>query len=163
MMLGRDLRDNAHTGNRNLALRINLHSGRNTRHQADTIWHLIDVNMHRHSLRQAHPRKDWIHRGQPRLIRLCVRNVDATGEAADMTVNDLAVTHQLDFCRVSLMDLFEAGFLEISVDPKRICIDYGDYPLTYGGEVADLRQKVRDVAVNWREDAAAIEVHPRLV
>jgi hypothetical protein len=38
------------------------------------------------------------------LIRLCVRDVDATGDAADTATKALAVTHQLDGYRIALKD-----------------------------------------------------------
>ena len=59
----------------------------------------------------------------PLLVRLRVRHVDGTRNAADPATNDLAVPHQLDLGRVSLMDSTEFGFLEVSVHPERIGID----------------------------------------
>ncbi len=107
-------------------MRIDLHGGRHAGHQADAIRHLIDVDAHRHALRKAHPGEDRIYRGEPRLIRLRVRDVDATGDAADMATNELAVAHQLDGRRVAVMDPAETGLLEVAIDPEGIGVDEGD-------------------------------------
>jgi hypothetical protein len=48
------------------------------------------VDANRHALRKPNPGEDRIYRGEPRLIRLRVRDVDATGAAADMAANELA-------------------------------------------------------------------------
>src|ERR1700681_1867124 len=101
-------------------MRIDLHRGRRASHQSDAIRYLIDVDAHRHALRKADPSEDRIYRGEPRLIRLRIRDVDATGDAADVATNDLAVAHQLHGCRVAVMDLPETSLLEIAVDPEGI-------------------------------------------
>src|SRR5882757_687681 len=85
-------------------LRIDLHGSCHASHQADAIRHLIDVDAHRHALRQTHSGEDQIYGGEPSLIRLCVRDVDATGDAADTATKELAVTHQLDGYRIALKD-----------------------------------------------------------
>jgi hypothetical protein len=82
------------------------------------------------------------------MIRLRAGNVDAKGDAADTTTDDLAVADQLDSGRVALMKLSEIGFLEIAVDPERIDVDDGDCLLTDSGKDKDLSQKVGDVA-DW--------------
>jgi hypothetical protein len=46
--------------------------------------------------------------------------LDAAGDAADVSPNDLAVPHQLDGRGVAFMDLFETGLLEIAVDPEGV-------------------------------------------
>src|SRR6266851_2375217 len=107
-------------------LRIDLHSSCHASHEADAVRYLIDVDAHWHALRKSHPGEDRIYRGEPRLIRLSVRDVDATGDAADMARNDLAVAHQLHGCRVALMDRAETGLLEVAVDPEGIGVDDGD-------------------------------------
>src|SRR5258707_2229151 len=110
--------------------RIDLNGSCHASHQADAIRHLIDVDAHRHALRKAHPGEDRIYRGEPSLIRLRVRDVDATGDAADMAANELAVAHQLDGCRIALMDPPDHGLLEVAVDPVGIVVDDGDDRLT---------------------------------
>src|SRR4030081_2800908 len=101
-------------------MRIDLHGSRHPRHEADAIRHLIDVDTPRHPLQKPHPSEDRIHRGEACLIRLRVRNVDATGDAADMATNELAVAHQLDGCRIALLDPSKTGLLEVAVDPEGI-------------------------------------------
>ena len=60
-------------------LRVNPHGGHYAGRQRGTLRYLLDVDVHRRSPRQ--------------LIRLRVWDVDATGKAANVTVNGLAVTH----------------------------------------------------------------------
>src|ERR1700692_3166620 len=72
--------------------RIDLHGSGHASHQADAIRHLIDVDAHRHALRKAHPGKDRIYRGEPRRVRLYVRDVDAAGDAADMARKELQLS-----------------------------------------------------------------------
>src|SRR5712675_3078063 len=148
---------------RRFGLRIDLHGGRHTSRQPDTIRHLIDVDAHRQALRQAHPGEDRIYRGQPCLIGLRVRNVDAAGDATDVATNDLAVAHQLHGCRVALMNPPETGLLEVAVDPEGIGIDDGDYLLTDCGVVAELREQVGYVAVDRRANYRPVEIELRLV
>src|SRR5258708_10372036 len=90
---------------------IDLHGSRHASHQSDVIRHLIDMNAYRHTLRQPHPGEDRIHRSEPRLIRLRVRDIDASGDAPDMATNKLAVAHQLDTCPVAFNDPAEPGLL----------------------------------------------------
>jgi hypothetical protein len=47
-----------------------------------------------------------------------LRNFFATGDAADMTTNNLAVTHQFDDRRVPVVDPAETGLLEVAIDPE---------------------------------------------
>src|SRR6266852_7821446 len=143
-------------------VRIDLHGGRHARHQADAIRHLIDVDTHRHPLRKAHPGEDRIYRGEPRLIRLGVRDVDATSDAADMATNELAVTHQLDGSRVAVMDPTETRLLEVAVDPEGVGVDDGDQLLTDSGVVAELRQQIGNISAYRRANYRPIEIELRL-
>jgi hypothetical protein len=120
-----------------------LHGGRHAGHQSDAIRHLINVDAHRDALRETHPGEDRIYRGEPCLIRLRVRDVDATGDAADMSSNELTEAHELDSCWIALMDPLETALLEIAVDPEGIAVDDGDYLLTDIGVVAELHQRSR--------------------
>jgi hypothetical protein len=61
----------------------------------------VDADTYRHALRKADPGEDRIDGGEPRLIRLYVRDVNATRDAADMPTNEFAVTHQFHGCRVA--------------------------------------------------------------
>ena len=106
--------------------KIDLHGSSHAGHQADAIRYLIDVDADGHALRKADPGEDRIYRGKPRLIRLRVRDVDATGDTSDMATNELAVAHQLDRRRVAFMDPAETGLLEIAIDPEGISVDDGD-------------------------------------
>jgi hypothetical protein len=82
-------------------LRIDLHSSCHASHKAHTVWYLIDVDAYRHALRKAHPGEDRIYRGEPCGVRLGVRDLDVTGDAADMATNELAVAHQFDGRRIA--------------------------------------------------------------
>src|SRR5258706_16069930 len=104
-------------------LMIDLHGGGHASDQAYAIGHLIDCDAYRHALREPDPGEDRIYRGEPRPIRLCVRDVDATSDAADMAPNQLAVAHQLDGCRVALVDPGETRLLEVTVNPEGIGVD----------------------------------------
>jgi hypothetical protein len=86
----------------------------------DAIRYLIDVNAYRHALRKPDPGEDRIYRCEPRLVRLRVRHVDATSDAVDMATNELAVAHQLDGCRVALVDPAETSLLEVAIDPEGV-------------------------------------------
>ena len=86
------------------SLLMHFHRRSHASHQSDAIRHLIDADAHRHALRKPDPGEDRIYRGEPRLIRLRVRDVNAMSDAPDMTTNELAVTHQLDGRQVALMD-----------------------------------------------------------
>src|ERR1700730_19274134 len=140
--------------------RIDLHSSRHADYQAHAFRHLIDVDPHRHTLREAHPGEDRIYRGEPCGVRLYVWDVDATGDAADMTTNELAVAHQFDGRRVAVVDPAETGFLEVAVDPKGVGVDEGDQPLADIGVVPELGQQICHVALDRRtnDDTADSEL-----
>jgi len=80
---------------------IDLHGGGHASHQPDTLRRLIDVDAHRHALRETHPGEDWIYRGESWLIGLRIGDVDPPSDAADMSADELAVAHELDGCRVA--------------------------------------------------------------
>ena len=105
---------------------IDLHGTRHAGDQAHTIRYLIDVDTHRYTLRKPHPCEDRIYRGEPRWIRLCVRDINAAGDAADMATNQLPVAHQLDGRRVAVLDPAETGLLEVAVDPIGISVNEGN-------------------------------------
>ena len=90
----------------------------NAGHEAHAIRHLVDLDAHRHPLRKAHPREDWIDLGQARCSSRGVRDRDAAGNAGHMTMQQFAVTHQLDRRPISGMDPVESRFLKIPVHPK---------------------------------------------
>jgi hypothetical protein len=62
------------------------------------------VDAYRDALREAHPSEDRIDGGEPLPIGLCVRDVDAAGNAVDVAAEDLAVAHQFDAGRVADAD-----------------------------------------------------------
>ena len=70
------------------------------------------------TLRKPQSGEDRIYRGEPCGVRLRVRDVDATGDAADVTTNELAVTHQFDGRQVPVVDPAETGLLEAPIDPE---------------------------------------------
>jgi hypothetical protein len=104
-------------------VRIDLHSSCHASHEAQAVRYLIDVNAHRHALRKPYPGENRIYRGEPRLIRLRVRDVDAASDAVDMATDKLTVAHQFDGCRVALMDPAKTVLLEVAIDPKGIGVD----------------------------------------
>jgi hypothetical protein len=104
-------------------LRIDLYSSCHASHEAHAVRYLIDADAHRHALRKPYPGEDRIYRGEPRLIRLRVRDVDAASDAVDMATDELAVAHQFDGFWVALMDAAKTGLLEVAIDPKRIGVD----------------------------------------
>jgi len=60
--------------------------------QPHAIRYLIDVDAHGHALSEAHPGEDRVDRGDALLVGLRICDIDATGNAADMAANDLAVS-----------------------------------------------------------------------
>jgi hypothetical protein len=70
---------------------IYLDSCRHAHHQAHALRRLINVDVHRHALREAHPGEDRIDWGEPRLIWLRIRDVDAACDAADVSSDDMVV------------------------------------------------------------------------
>jgi len=95
-----------------------LDGGGHSRREHHAFGHLIYVDAHWDPLREAHPGENRVYVGKPLPIGLCVRDIDAARDAADMTADDLAVAHQLDAGRVAHLDRLEVGFLEIPVDPE---------------------------------------------
>src|SRR5580700_493626 len=104
-------------------LRIDLHCRRHPGREDHTFRHLIDVDAHRNALCQAHPGEDRVYVGQPLPVRLRIRDVNATGDAVNMAVNDLVIAHQLDAGWIAYLDRLEIGLLEIAVDPERVGVD----------------------------------------
>ena len=86
------------------------------------------------------PGEDRVDVGKPLPVGLRVRNIDAAGNAVDVTADNLAIAHQLDLGRVADADRFEIRFLEIAVDPERVGIDERDDVRPNIGVVAELRQ-----------------------
>ena len=70
-----------------------LHSGRLTRDKAQTIRDMVNLESHRHALREPYPGENRIDGGETLRVRLRVRDVDAARDAADMTAKDLVVAH----------------------------------------------------------------------
>jgi hypothetical protein len=60
-----------------------LNSGRHASHEAHDLRRPIDVDVHWHALREAHPSKDGIHGGEPSEVRLRVWDVDARAAVVD--------------------------------------------------------------------------------
>src|SRR5689334_25093088 len=74
---------------------IDLDRGGHAGRKDDARWHLIDMDTDRDALGQAHPCEDRVDVGDPLSGGLCVRNVDGTSDALDVTAQDLAMAHQL--------------------------------------------------------------------
>src|ERR1700761_218811 len=74
---------------------IDLDGGGHTGCQHDVRRHFVDMNADGDTLGQAHPRENRIDGGDALAVRLCIRDVDRTGDAVDVTADDLAVAHQL--------------------------------------------------------------------
>jgi glyoxylase-like metal-dependent hydrolase (beta-lactamase superfamily II) len=143
-------------------LAMHLHCGGHTLDQPHAIRHLIDVDAHWHALGKSHPGEDRVHRGEPRLIRLRVGNVDAAGDTADMAMNDLAVAHQLDLGRVAVMDRADTGLLEITVNPEGIHVDDRDLILPNIGVVPPLHEQIGHIAVHRRANACPLQINMRV-
>src|ERR1700722_18583388 len=92
-----------------------------------------------------------------------VGNGYATGDTVDMTTNDLAVAHELDGCRIALMDLRDRGLLEIPVNPKRIGINKRYIAFANSRIVTLLREQIRNIAIHRRDDARTPEIYTRLI
>src|SRR5258708_5591723 len=120
------------------------------------------MNGYRHALRKPHRGEDRIHRTAPRLIRLRVRDIYASGTAPDMATNKLAVAHQLDTGRVGFKDPAETGLVEVDVDREGIGMDDGDRVLADSGVVAELRQQIGYVSTHRRSNHGAAEIELRL-
>jgi hypothetical protein len=58
----------------------------------------------RDALPQAHPGKDRVDVGKSFSVGLCVRNIDAAGDAVDVTADNLVIAPQLDLGRVADAD-----------------------------------------------------------
>ena len=69
--------------------RVNLNRGSRSAHQPNAVRHHIDVDPHRHPLREPHPGENGIYRSESSLIGLRVRNIYAARDAVDVTANDL--------------------------------------------------------------------------
>jgi hypothetical protein len=76
--------------------RINLPGCCHASYGEHAIWNLINVDTHGHPLCKTHPGEDRICRREPCLVRLCVREVDATSDANDMATNELAAGDRSD-------------------------------------------------------------------
>src|SRR5215471_1739188 len=99
-------------------MRFDLHRCSHPGREDHTLGHLVDVDPHRNALGEAHPGEDRVDIGETLPVGLCVCDVDAAGDAADMPANNLTVAHQLDAGRVAYLDPVETGLLEIPVDPE---------------------------------------------
>jgi hypothetical protein len=116
--------------------RIDLHSRGHACCERHVLRHLIDVDAHRDALRQTHPGEDRVDVGKPFSIGLCGRNIDAAGEAVDVTADNLSIAHQLDLGGIADPDRFKIRLLEIAVDPERISVDDGNLILPNIGVIA---------------------------
>src|SRR6266480_702158 len=103
--------------------RIDLNRRRHSGCQDNALGHVIDMDANRDPLRQPHPGEDWVDRGDPLSVWLCVGPVDRTGDAVDTAENGLRVAHKLDLGPVADMDWLDIEFLEIPIDPERISVD----------------------------------------
>jgi len=99
---------------------------------------------------------------EPLLIRLCIRDLDSSRDAADMPANDLAIAHQEDDCRIAFGNRAERVFFEVGVHPKRIEIDKRDFTLSNICEVLSLSQEIRHSSINRRPNLRALEIYARL-
>ena len=97
--------------------RRDSHGSRDSRDETDVSRHLVDAHVHRDTLRQSPPSEMGLTAAGP-LVWLCIRYVDSSGDTVDVPANDLAITHQLNCCRVTFANRSELGFLKIGVYPK---------------------------------------------
>ena len=142
--------------------RRDSHGSRDSRDETDVSRHLVDAHVHGNALRQSHPGENGVNGRKPLLIRLCIRDVDSSGDAVDVPANHLAITHQLNCCRVTFANRSELGFLKIGVHPKGIRIHQREFALSNVGKVVALSQKIRDPSVNRGSNLCALEIDARL-
>ena len=120
---------------------------------------MIDGDVDRNALRQAHPGEDRVHRGEPTAGRGgCVRHFDAAGDACDMSLDHAFPAHQAGARLIAIVYGVQRGFLEIAVDPEGVRVDQRHRPVACHGVVADTRDEVRHEAIHRRGDARAFEV-----
>ena len=80
-----------------------------------------------------------------------------------MTTNQLAVAHELYGRGIPFAYRFEIAFFEVAVHPKGIGVDQRYFNLPDVCIIAELRQKIGDVAVHRRLDLCAIQVYTRRI
>src|SRR6202008_229478 len=127
---------------RRLSARLNLHRRGQPSDQAYAVGYVLNLYSHGHSLGQAHPREDRVDLGKTELVGLRVRDVDTAGDANDLAANNFAISHQLDLRKIAVADGRKLRFLEIGIDPIRICINNGDYVLSYVGIISLSREEI---------------------
>jgi hypothetical protein len=118
-----------------------LDRGGHSGDEAHALRHPIDIDAYRNALREPHPGKDPVDQGHPFAARPSVGDSDGAGDAVDMSGERPIVAHQLDRCRIAFLDRFQAGFLEIAVDPIGIGVDDRDDVDADGCVVAEPDQR----------------------
>ena len=88
---------------------VDLYSCSHPLDKLHALWDLIDVDADRDALRKSDPGEDRVDRSHSLIVGLRVRNINGAGNAVDVAANDLTVTHQLDFGRITHADRFKVG------------------------------------------------------
>src|SRR5437588_944672 len=121
------------------------------------------MDMDRDALGQPYPGEDRIDTRESLFIRLGVGDINAASDAVDVSPNDLAVAHKLDAGLVTKANAIEIGLLEVPVYPKRVRINDGDLVLADSNIVAELREEIRNIAIDRGTDLGALQVYARLI
>src|SRR5215467_3527325 len=111
---------------------VDLHRRGRTGDQANADRHIMNSNPHRHALGEPDPRENWTDIRKPLVVWLCIWDIDAPCNAADLAFNDLAVSQQFDLSWIAFTNGGKLRFLEIGIHPKGISIDEGDHTPPYG-------------------------------
>ncbi len=141
---------------------FDLHRRGHAGDELDPLRDLIDVDAHRHPLREPHEGEDRVDRSKPGGVGSRVRHIDAAREPLNAAFKKRGISHELDRRGVAFPNPPERGLLEIGVDPERVRIDDRELKRADIGIVPELCGEIGDIAVDGRADLGACEVDPRL-
>src|SRR5215831_10324154 len=116
-------------------------------------------NPHRHALGEPDPRENRTDGRKALVVCLCVWDIDAPCDAADLALNDPAVPQQFDLRWIAFMNGGKLRFLKIGIHPKGIGIDEGDHAPPYRGIVTELHCEVGNPTVHGRTDFGALQIY----
>jgi hypothetical protein len=147
---------------RRLRWRRDSHRSGNSRDETHVPRHIVDAHVYRDALRQSDPGENGVNGRKPLHVWLCIRDVDSSRDAADMSANGLPIAHQEYGCRIAFANRAELVFFEVGVHPKRIGIDKRDFTLSNIGEVLSLSKEIRHPSIKRRPNLRALEIYARL-
>jgi hypothetical protein len=97
--------------------RNDLNTGSLTGNKVYALGHAIDLDVHRHALRQPNPSENRVHVGQAQLPARCVSNRDIARNTGDMALQQAAVPHQFHSRTIADVDRSEICLFEIPIHP----------------------------------------------